>query len=276
MKKYVVASLLLIVALVVAACGTAIPASQVEEVADVAISPTVELVGPAAASLVGRDAVVQLRFNIAMDTASLAAASSFQPAVPFDVKVRDDGLTEFVPQYLLARGAVYSFSLQAGAARSEDEQVLDAGVSVAFSTRDDGLTLTVPRLGYVDPVIERATADEVTAALGNGVGRFPDTGRTGGGNVVLFAHVSGRINFPYNRIFELQPGDTMILTYGGKDWVYAMDKGFVVHQTEMWILDPTPEAMITLFVCSTAEGAPSPTFHPPYRYVVRALLSQAP
>ena len=43
---------------------------------------------------------------------------------------------------------------------------------------------------------------------------------------------------------------------------------------EFWILDPTPSPILTLFICCAEDGNPSPTFHPPYRYVVRATLSR--
>jgi hypothetical protein len=57
--------------------------------------------------------------------------------------------------------------------------------------------------------------------------------------------------------------------------VYGWKEGMVVPETAMWILDPQPYPMITFFACCAADGMPSPTFHPPYRYVVRAYLSRS-
>ena len=98
------------------------------------------------------------------------------------------------------------------------------------------------------------------------------TGRPGRGNFVIMAHASGQIEFPFNSLFDLGEGDAIILTYGGRDYVYAWSHDRVVRDTEMWIVDPTANPVLTAFVCCAEDGRPSPTFHPSCRYVVRASL----
>ncbi len=268
MRRMLYAGLLVAILLVIAGCGSA--ASQDADSPPEPHIPQLVSCSPVAGSVVGRDASVVLTFDTPMDPASLQAAASFAPAARFSIFVSGNE-AEFRPDCLLEKSTTYVFTLVAGAL-SSGGVALEAGTSLFFSTRADDTTLTVPVLGYVNTVIEGATADAVTAALGNGVGHYPGLGRPGGGNYVLFAHASGQISFPYNRLFDLQPGDEMILEYGGRSWVYRVQKGFVVADTELWILDQTDDPMITFFVCSAPEGRPSPTFHPPYRYVVRAHL----
>ncbi len=110
--------------------------------------------------------------------------------------------------------------------------------------------------------------------IGFGVGQYPGTGRPGSGNLVFMAHASGQIPFPFNRLQELEAGDEISIDYGGRKYLYRWKEGLVVPETAMWIVDPKPYPLITFFVCCAADGKPSPTFHPPYRYVVHAPLSE--
>ena len=266
-------TVLLVAAVVAAGCGT--QPAVVEPVAERVPSPHLISFSPAEGNLAGRDVSVILNFDVAMDSASLQRAAAFDPAVSFKV-ITTGTQTEFEPTSLLDGSSAFRFTLAPNVALSADSALLEQGMSVGFRTLADPVVLTVPKFGYENEVIEVANADAVTAVLGNGVGHFPGLGRPGDGNFVLFAHASGQIDFPYNRLFDLLPGDQIILTYGGKSWTYIMQKGFVVNEDELWILDQTLQPAITFFVCSAPEGKPSPTFHPPYRYVVRAELADLP
>jgi len=267
------ATVIVIAALVAAGCERQ-PAAIREALAPVP-APKLMSFSPASGTVAGRDVSVILNFDVTMDSSSLERAAVFEPNLSFKVIISGTQ-AEFQPTCLLDASSNYRFTLSPNMALNADGALLERGMSVSFSTLADPVTLTVPKFGYENTVIEGPTADAVTAALGNGVGHFPGLGRPGAGNFVLFAHTSGQIDFPYNRLFDLQTGDEMILTYGGRSWTYVMKKGFVVNQDELWILDQTSQPTITFFVCSAPEGKPSPTFHPPYRYVVRAELAGAP
>ncbi len=273
MKRSCIIAVLLVAVVVAAGCGSQ-PAA-IEEPLKELPAPTLVSCSPADGYTVGRDACVILNFDMPMDPSSLERAAVFEPAVSFKV-IMTGTQAEFQPTCLLEGPSTYRFALSPEVARSAEGALLENGLSISFSTRGDLVMLTVPKFGYEDYVLEAPTADAVTAALGNGVGHFPGLGRPGAGNFVVFAHTSGQINFPYNRLFDLQPGDEMILTYGGVNWTYSVKKGFVVNQNELWILDQTPQPIVTFFVCSAPEGKPSPTFHPLYRYVVRAELAGVP
>lgn len=266
-----VASVLVIVLLVAAVAGCGSKAVPAEPVSEQAPTPHLLSLAPADGSAVSRDVSVTLNFDLPMEGDSIARAAVFDPAIPFDV-LESGTQVELRPVALLAGATTYRFTLNASAALSAEGVRLESGASCTFTTSGDSITLTIPGFGFVNSIFEGTNADEIVAAIGNGVGHYPGAGRPGAGNFVLFAHASGQVSFPYNRLFEMSPGDEMILEYGGKTYTYRMAKGFVVNQTELWILDATPEPMITFFICSAAEGVPSPTFHPEYRYVVRADL----
>ncbi len=275
MKRVLALALLFFLVALVAGCGTT-PAPAVQSPAQPPTPPELVAAAPAEGSTVQRDASVTLDFNVEMDRDSLQRAATFTPEAGFDVIVTGSR-AELRPKSLLAEGTNYRCSLQPGTVLSRAGAVLEKGFNVAFTTTaGDPVTLTIDRLGLADNIMEGTNADTITAAMGNGVGHFPGLGRPGGGNFVIFAHASGQVSFPYNRLFELDPGDLMLLTYGGRTWTYRMAKGFVVYQDELWILDQSDSPIITFFVCSSPEGAPSPTFHPLYRYVVRADLVTSP
>jgi sortase (surface protein transpeptidase) len=90
--------------------------------------------------------------------------------------------------------------------------------------------------------------------------------------MVLMAHSSGLVDFPFNGLWRLKEGDLFRVYYCGRVYVYAWESGFVVGQEETWILEGSDYPLMTIFVCCNEEGRPSPTLHPPYRYVVRARL----
>lgn len=219
----------------------------------------------------GRDAVIALSFDRTMDLRSLAESVSFDPQVAFAVSGEAEVLV--VPVNLLSPGTRYTFHLKAGGARDTRGAALSQGLEVAFTTRSDAMQIEIPSMPYTAPVMEGSDPQGVASAIGFGVGHYPGTGRPGRGNLVLMAHASGLVDFPFNRLFDLAEGAEIWITYGGRRYVYRWEQGLVVRDTDMWIIDPMPRAVITFFVCCAENGRPSPTFHPPYRYVVRAAVS---
>lgn len=228
---------------------------------------------PSQGDLVGRDAVVALSFDTPMDLESLAAASSFRPPVDFEVSGEAECL--IVPVNLLSGGVEYSFSLEPGRAFDREGGVLEEGLEITFRTRGDGMILSIPSLGITENVVEASDPQGVASIIGFGVGHYPGTGRPGSGNIVLMAHSSGRIYFPFNRIGQLSEGDEFMIHYGGRVYIYSWESGEVIRDDELWIVDPLPYPVLTFFTCCAEDGNPSPTFHPPYRYMVRAALYQA-
>ena len=221
----------------------------------------------------GRDAAILLSFDRPMQLESLARAASFDPPLPFTVSGEAECL--FLPDNLLSPGIAYTFRLAPGVARDLAGAAFDGEVELAFITRGDGVTVEVPGFSFRGEVIEGHDPQGVAGVISSWVGHYPGTGRPGAGNYVIMAHASGRVEFPFNAIFDLGAGETFTLSYGGRDYLYSLRESRVVEQSEMWILDPTAHPSLTVFVCSGADGRPSPTFRPPYRLMVRAVLIEA-
>jgi hypothetical protein len=232
--------------------------------------PRLMRVSPSHGEGLGRDAVVVLSFDRPMDLDSLEKAASFEPPSPFAVSGGSECLV--VPLNLLEPGTEYTFRLEPGVAADLEGVAFEGEVEIGFSTRADGMILEIPALSYRGEVIEGRDPQGVASVIGFGVGHYPGTGRPGRSNLVVMAHASGRIGFPFNRLLDLRDGDEIRLSYGGRDYIYIWSEGRVVHDTEVWIVDPTSHPIFTAFICCAEGGGLSPTFHPSYRYVVRAVL----
>jgi LPXTG-site transpeptidase (sortase) family protein len=223
--------------------------------------------------VLGRDVTITLSFDRPMDLESLAAAVYFEPPVAFEVCGESECLV--VPVNLLEPAREYTFRLRAGVAEDERGGEFTGELEVAFTTRGDRATLIIPAFSFQGDIVEGEDPQGLVGVIGNGVGHYPGTGRPGRGNFVLMAHASGQVDFPFNHLFDLGEGDAMTVAYGGREYLYAWREGRVVKDTEVWILDPTGHAVVTTFICCAEDGRPSPVFHPPYRYVVRADLAAA-
>jgi LPXTG-site transpeptidase (sortase) family protein len=228
---------------------------------------------PAGGEGLGRDTAVVLSFDRPMDLESVARAARFEPPVSFAVSGESECI--IVPDTLLRPGAAYVFRLQPGVAEDRAGRELGEEMEISFTTRSDGVTIEISAFSFAGEVMEGRDPQGVASVIGNGVGHYPGAGRPGRSNYVVMAHASGRVYFPFNRLFQLQTGDTIRLTYGGRDFLYGVRENRVVRDTEVWIVDPTAHPVVTAFVCCAEDGRPSPTFHPPFRYVVRASLAGA-
>ncbi|MBN2026170.1 MAG: sortase [Actinobacteria bacterium] len=248
-----------------------IPAGICDAVPEGGRSPSLLRVSPHGGGILGRDAVISLSFDSPMDLQSIGQAAYFEPSVSFAVSGESECL--IVPENLLAPGAQYTFRLRSGIAEDMRGRACLEEVEISFSTRSDGVTMEIPAFSFQGEVIEGNDPQGVASVIGFGVGHFPGTGRPGRSNFVLMAHASGQVPFPFNRLFDLTEGDEIKLTYGGRDYIYRWSEGLVVRDTDVWIVDPTASPILTIFVCCAENGRPSPTFHPPYRYTVRASLS---
>ena len=235
--------------------------------------PDLMRVLPEGGGIIGRDASIALSFDRPMDLQSIARSVYFEPPVEFAVSGESECL--IVPVNLLAPNAQYTFHLRPGTAEDMLGRACGEGVELSFSTRGDGVIMEIPAFSFRDEVMEGGDPQGVASVIGFGVGHFPGTGRPGRGNFVIMAHASGQIDFPYNRLFDLVEGDEINLTYGGRDYRYTWREGLVVRDSDVWIADPTDSPVLTFFVCCAEDGRPSPTFHPPYRYSVRAYLAGA-
>jgi len=220
--------------------------------------------------VLGRDTTVTLSFDRRMDPESLAQAVRFEPPVAISVSGESECMV--VPDVLLSPDTTYVFHLSPGIAEDLEGRVFEGEVQIVFTTRGDGVTIEIPAFSFQGAIVEGNDPQGVASLIAFGAAHYPGTGRPGKGNYVIMAHASGQVDFPFNGIFDLRDGDEINLSYGGSDYLYRWSEGRVVKETEMWILDPTTSPVLTAFVCCAENGRPSPTFHPPWRYVVRASL----
>lgn len=121
--------------------------------------------------------------------------------------------------------------------------------------------IRIPRIGLVHAVYEGVTL----TVIDQGPGHWPGSAMPGQlGNTVFAGHRTTKSK-PFRNIDQLVPGDEMILTTAEGTFTYQMTRQEIVAPKDVWIVDPTPDATMTIFAC-----------HPPgsarQRIVVRGAL----
>lgn len=121
--------------------------------------------------------------------------------------------------------------------------------------------IEIPRIGVDDIVVAGVQVQD----LRKGPGHYPDTPLPGQlGNAAIAGHRT-TYGAPFNRVDELSPGDEIVVTTVQGRFVYRVAGITVVAPTDFSVLDPTPDATLTLTSC-----------HPKYsarqRIIVRATL----
>ncbi|HEY4408755.1 MAG TPA: class E sortase [Acidimicrobiia bacterium] len=121
--------------------------------------------------------------------------------------------------------------------------------------------IQIPKIGLVHPIFEGVTL----TVIDHGPGHWPGSAVPGQlGNAVFAGHRVTHTH-PFLRINELVPGDQIIFKMDNGTFVYQVTGHQIVTPKDVHIVDPTPDATLTLFAC-----------HPPHqaiqRYVVRAVF----
>lgn len=122
-----------------------------------------------------------------------------------------------------------------------------------------GLVLTIPRLGIRRFVPEGATPDHLRRY---GVGRITWTALPTGAGVLGIAGHRTTYGAPFLRIDRLQPGDTILVDYGGHRYTYRVERQVTV----------TPERADTLQDANAARGIALVTCSPPYSAAFRLIV----
>ena len=121
--------------------------------------------------------------------------------------------------------------------------------------------LTIPRLKVKTAIYKGVTDYQ----FDRGVGYWPGTALPGAkGNVVIGGHRTAAKR-PFYNIEKMRIGDLISVSRPGRSFSYKVTKVFIVRPTDVWIVDPTSTATLTLFTCHP-RGSTSK------RYVVRATL----
>ena len=120
--------------------------------------------------------------------------------------------------------------------------------------------IRIPKIGLVHPVYEGITL----TVIDHGPGHWPGSAMPGQlGNVVFAGHRVTHTH-PFRNIDQLVPGDLIQFVMPDATYTYKMTSQQIVNPSDTWIVNPTPDATLTLFAC-----------HPPgfatHRIVVKGV-----
>ncbi|MEK7471721.1 MAG: class D sortase [Patescibacteria group bacterium] len=120
--------------------------------------------------------------------------------------------------------------------------------------------IIIPKLNIEAPIVMDVTDNEeqtIQAALERGVTLYPNTGKPGElSNPVIFGHSSnnifnsGNYKFVFVLLSKLENGDTFMINYNTKQYVYRVFNKKVVKPSDVDVLKEKPkDAMVTLITC---------------------------
>jgi sortase A len=118
--------------------------------------------------------------------------------------------------------------------------------------------IRIPRLGLDKAVVEGVTVGD----LKKGPGHYPSTPMPGeAGNAAIAGHRT-TYGAPFGDLGELVAGDEILVTTRAGEFRYVVDRTSIVSPSQVEVLDPTPEARLTLTTC-----------HPKYTARQRLIVS---
>jgi sortase A len=105
--------------------------------------------------------------------------------------------------------------------------------------------ISIPAIGVNDPVVPGDDWEQLKKGVGHHIGSAMP-GQLG--NLVLSAH-----NDIYGEIFrhldKLSPGDEVVVGTGRESYTYVVSEIQVVNPTDVWVMEPTNHASLTLISC---------------------------
>ncbi|EGD49616.1 sortase family protein [Ruminiclostridium papyrosolvens DSM 2782] len=106
------------------------------------------------------------------------------------------------------------------------------------------------------------------AAMRYTVGHFLETAYPGeNGNFAVIGHRSYKYGQFFNRLDELEKGDSIGIKSGTKTYEYIVTEKIVVKPEDTWVLNTTAKPTITLITCSPIRIAT-------HRLVVKGVLNK--
>lgn len=125
-------------------------------------------------------------------------------------------------------------------------------------------TIEIPKIGLVHPTFEGVEETEIHW----GPGHWPGTARPGQpGNTVFAGHRVTHTRAFYD-IDLLTPGDEITVRTSDGVFTYKVTGHQIVMPKDLWIVNQTPNATITIFACTPKGSARQ-------RYVVRGDLARS-
>lgn len=126
--------------------------------------------------------------------------------------------------------------------------------------------IIITKIGLNAPIVESTNADY---GLSKGSWRVPESSTPDkGSNTVITGHRFKYLppnNLTFYLLDKLEEGDIVSTIWEDKDYYYKVSEIKIVDATELSILEPTEEAILTLFTCH-------PIYSTEKRLVVKARL----
>jgi sortase A len=111
--------------------------------------------------------------------------------------------------------------------------------------------IQIPKIGLVHPIFEGVTL----TVIDQGPGHWPGSAVPGQlGNSVFAGHRVTH-SHPFRRINELAVGDQIIFKMANGTFTYQITGSKIVTPKDVHIVDPTPDATVTLFACHPPGSA---------------------
>jgi sortase A len=112
-------------------------------------------------------------------------------------------------------------------------------------------SISIPKIGLDHPIYEGIWL----TVIDHGPGHWPGTALPGQrGNTVFPGHRVTH-SHPFLNLDKLAPGDQIIFHMPGVDHVYVVRQTIIVKPTDMWVVDQTPTATVTLIACHPKHSA---------------------
>lgn len=112
-------------------------------------------------------------------------------------------------------------------------------------------SLEIPKIGELTPIFEGITL----TVIDHGPGHWPGSALPGQiGNTVFPGHRVTH-SHPFLNLDLLVPGDQIVFHMTGYDYVYKVTGTQIVYPTDLYIIDPTPTATVTLVACHPKHSA---------------------
>ncbi|HRC81811.1 MAG TPA: class D sortase [Sedimentibacter sp.] len=116
-----------------------------------------------------------------------------------------------------------------------------------FKNKQISGLIEIPKIKVSAAILE-GTDD---SALQYAVGHYPGFGEIGqAGNYVLLGHRNYVYGHFFRNIDKLEADDQIIITKGNNVYTYSVTESFVVKPEEVWVLEQTEDATITLITCT--------------------------
>ena len=112
-------------------------------------------------------------------------------------------------------------------------------------------TIYIPKINEISPVYEGITL----TVINNGPGHWPGSAMPCQvGNSVFPGHRVTHTH-PFLNLDLLNPGDQIVFHMPGHDCVYAVTGTQIVRPTDVWVINPTSTATVTLIACHPKHSA---------------------